>query len=97
MCYDTYALFLEYAELGYDYDSVTTKLKKQITNLEIDLRECDNQQMYLETIIKELTDHIALMEKQMAKDQRRLKIMKLLSYTSLGANATLMVILILIK
>ena len=95
LCYDTYALFLEYAELGYDYDSVTTKLKKQVENLETDVRKCQDQQGYLKGIINDLNEYITHVERQLAKERKKLKIMKILSYSSLGTNAVLALILIL--
>lgn len=94
MCYDTYAIFLEYAELGYDYDSVTTKLKKKVNNLETDVQKCEDQQGYLKGIINDLTEYINYVEEQLAKERRKLKVMKILSYSSLGFNAVLTLIII---
>jgi len=95
MCYDTYALFLEYAELGYDYDSVTTKLKKQVENLEVDVSKCEDQQGYLQGIIKDLNEYIFYVEKQLFKERRKLKVMKVLSYSSLGVNAVLTLVILI--
>lgn len=95
ICYETYALLLEYAEIGYDYDSVTTKMGRVINNLEYELILCDDQQKYLEGIIFDLNEYRDKIEKQVRKDKRKLKIMRILGYSSLGSNAILAILFVL--
>lgn len=94
MCYDTYALLLEYSELGYDYDSMETKYKTIIGNIRKDVILCEDQQKHLEGVILDMQEYIEILEKREARNKRKLKIMKAVSYSSLGANAILTLILL---
>jgi len=52
------------------------------------------QQEFLEEIIVEIKDYVTLLEEENAKKFRRVKILKTISYLSVGANAVLVLILI---
>jgi len=87
-------LLVEYALLGEDYDSVVYQLKEIQKNIEEQLSLCDMQQEFLEEIIVEIKDYVTLLEEENAKKFRRVKILKTISYLSVGANAVLVLILI---
>lgn len=69
-------------------------MKEIQQGLEDELSLCDAQQGYLNEIITEIKDYTLLLEKDNAKKARRIKVLKTISYLSIGANAVLVLILI---
>ena len=90
-----YRLLLEYATLGEDYDSVTTLLRANIQNLKDEVYLCDYQQEQLEDIITELKNYATKLEKEVSKNRKKMKLMKLFAYCGVGSSAVLTLILIL--
>lgn len=95
ICYTDYALLLEYAELGYDYDTIVALFKKKIDYTNQKYLTCEQQKMHLTEINKEMRKYILLIEKRLEDAKKDVKIMRAIAYPSIFANAILLLIVII--
>jgi peptidoglycan hydrolase CwlO-like protein len=92
--YQDYALLLEYAELGYDLDSIVEAYDTIIMNLESGSAELIYQAGQLQTIISELQNHIETLEKKIKRQNRKLIFNRIYSYTGTAAIAILAIVIV---
>ena len=97
LTHQDYDLLVEYALLGEDYDSLKLRLELLVDDAEAELAICDLQQDELEAIIEDLRKYISKLEKEVARNRRKLRVMKVFAYAGVGASAVLTLILILTK
>lgn len=94
ICYADYALLLEYAEVGYDYDTIVALFKVKIDYTNQKYLTCEQQKTYLLEINKEMRKYIEGIERRLKDADKKAKKMKAIAYPSILANAILLLIII---